>query len=239
MITHKIIQQKEYEAKDAETTQKQIAGTKETEIPTVSVTTEQEKYINSTQVHYISNSGADENGNGRGGQAGDQTGSEWQLRTWYSRPWNVVLRYPDQRVALKIAQLGIDAALNNCVGYDMDQRDTYFMQLREAGWEPSKITTACDADCSSGVCANVKAAGYLLGIAALQNHTGTYTGNMRAALIEADFRALTADKYLNSGDYLLPGDILLNDSHHTATNITVGAKVKNLWNPETTVNLKK
>ena len=103
------------------------------------------------------------------------------------------------------------------------------------GWEPSKITTACEADCSAGVCANVTAAGHLLGIPALQNHTGTYTGNMRSALTKAGFQLLTDSKYLNGGSYLLPGDILLNDGHHTATNVTLGAKVKSSWNPGTAV----
>ena len=99
------------------------------------------------------------------------------------------------------------------------------------GWEPSKINVNCEADCSAGVCANVTAAGYLLGIKALQNHTGTYTGNMRSALTKAGFQLLTDSKYLTSGDYLLPGDILLNDGHHTATNVTVGKKVKDQWKP--------
>ena len=40
----------------------------------------------------ISNSGSDENGKYSGGQAGDQTGKEWQIRSWYNRPWNYVLR---------------------------------------------------------------------------------------------------------------------------------------------------
>ena len=189
------------------------------------------KYINSTSIHYISNSGSDENGNYTGGQAGDQTGKEWQMRSWYNRPWSCVLRFPDQKVALKIAQLAIDAALNDKVGYDQSQNRTYLSQLKTVGWEPSKITVACEADCSAGVCANITAAGYLLGIPALQKHTGTYTGNMRSALTKAGFTLLTDSKYLTSGDYLLPGDILLNDGHHTATNVTIGSKVKGDWKP--------
>ena len=192
------------------------------------------KYINSTGTHYISNSGSDERGQYSGGQAGDQTGKEWQMRSWYNRPWSCVLRYPDQKVALKIAQLAIDAALNDKIGYDQGQNRTYLTQLKALGWEPSKITVACEADCSAGVCANVTAAGYLLGIKALQNHTGTYTGNMRSALTKAGFQLLTDSKYLNSGEYLLPGDILLNDGHHTATNATLGSKVKGDWKPTST-----
>lgn len=191
------------------------------------------KYINSTGTHYISNSGSDENGGYTGGQAGDQTGKEWRMRDFYNRPWLVVLRHPDQKVGLKLAMLSIDAALNDLIGYDQSQNRTYLKQLKAVGWEPSKITVACEADCSAGVCANVTAVGYLLGIDALKNHTGTYTGNMRSALTKAGFQALTDEKYLTSGDYLLPGDILLNDNHHTATNVTVGKKVKSSWNPGT------
>ena len=202
---------------------------------TVEISATHAKYINSTGTHYISNSGSDENGTYRGGQAGDQMGTEWRMRKWYNRPWTVVLRYPDQKVALKIAQLGIDAALNDHIGYDQSQNRTYLKQLKAVGWEPSKITVDCEADCSAGVCANVTAAGYLLGIPALQNHTGTYTGNMRSALTKTGFQALTESKYLSSGDYLLPGDILLNDNHHTATNVTIGSKVKSSWNPGKTV----
>ena len=199
----------------------------------IAVTAAQAKYINSTGTHYISNSGHDENNAYKGGQAGDQTGTEWQMRSWYSRPWTCVLRYPDQAVALKIALLGIDAALNDRIGYDQGQNRTYLAQLKVVGWEPSRIAVACEADCSAGVCANVTAAGYLLGIAALKNHTGTYTGNMRSALKKAGFQVLTDSKYLTGGDYLLPGDILLNDNHHTATNVTIGKKVRGDWNPGT------
>jgi hypothetical protein len=159
------------------------------------------------------------------------------MRSWYDRPWSCVLRYPDQKVALKIAQLAIDAALNDKVGYDQSQNRTYLSQLKAVGWEPSKITVACEADCSAGVCANVTAAGYLLGIKSLQTHTGTYTGNMRSALMKAGFQLLTDSKYLTGGNYLLPGDILLNDGHHTATNVTLGAKVKSSWNPGTAVTV--
>ena len=175
-------------------------------------------------VHYISNSGGDENGKVSGGKAGDQTGREWQLRAWYNRPWSCVLRYPDAKVREKIAELGKKAAQNDKIGYDQYERDTYWTQLKKAGYDPSKITTACEADCSAGVIANVKAVGYLLGIDKLKNLNASYTGNMRSGFKAAGFTVLTASKYLTGPDYLLPGDILLNDQHHTATNITAGSK---------------
>lgn len=190
----------------------------------VDETAEEKKEEVKVAVHYISNSGGDENGKISGGAAGDQTGNEWSLRAWYNRPWNCILRHPDASVRAKIAELGEKAAKNNKIGYDQSQRDTYWTQLQKAGYDPSKITTACEADCSAGVIANVRAAGYLLGVAALKNVSASYTGNMRAGFKAAGFTVLTDSKYLTSPDYLLPGDILLNDTHHTATNITKGSK---------------
>lgn len=195
------------------------------------VATNYDKYLYSTGTHYISNSGQDENGKYTGGKAGDQTGKEWQLKKWYNRPWTVVLRYPNQAVALKIAQLGIDAALNDKIGYDQSQRTTYWTQLKAAGYDPSKITVACEEDCTAGVSANVRAAGYIFGIKALQSVPICSSRNMRSEFVKAGFTALTASKYLTSGNYLLPGDILLYESHHAATNITLGAKVKSDWHP--------
>ena len=175
--------------------------------------------------HYISNSGGDERGKAYGGAAGDQTGNEWTIRTWYNRPWSCILRYPDIKVGKLLAELGEKAAKNNKIGYDQWQRDTYWTQLQKVGYDPEKITVACEADCSAGVIANTKAVGYLLGIDKLKTIGATYTGNMRSCYKAAGFQVLTDSKYLSSPDYLLPGDILLNDQHHTATNLTQGAKV--------------
>ncbi|MCR5718681.1 MAG: hypothetical protein K6F80_06590 [Oscillospiraceae bacterium] len=170
----------------------------------------------------ISNSGSDENGNYKGGAAGDNTGKEWYIRDWYNRPWNCVLRHPDAEVRACLADLAIKAAKNDKIGYDQYQRQTYWTELQKVGYDPSKITTACEADCSAGVIANVKAVGHLLGRKELQTITCTYTGNMRASLKSAGFQCLTDSKYLSESSYLVAGDILLNDAHHTATAVTNG-----------------
>lgn len=174
----------------------------------------------------ISNSGHDENGKYHGGKAGDQTGSEWEIRSWYSRPWNCVLRYPNETVRKKIAELGRKAAENNHIGYDQYQRLTYWTQLQKANYDPSKIKVDCEADCSAGIIANVMACGYIFNIDALKNLAATYTKNMRTAFKAAGFQVLTESKYLTSDKYLLEGDILLNDKHHTATNLDDGSAVK-------------
>lgn len=173
----------------------------------------------------ISNCGHDENGSYAGGKAGDQTGGEWAIIPWYNRPWGVVLRHPDREVGNLLAELARKAAKNDLIGYDQNQRTTYWQHLKASNYDPAQITVACEADCSSGVAANVKAAGYRLGRKELQNVSpDCYTGNLRKALKNAGFEVLTASKYLNSPDYLLPGDILLYEGHHTATNLDAGSK---------------
>ena len=170
----------------------------------------------------ISNSGSDEKGNYRGGKAGDQTGNEWRIRDWYNRPWNCILRHPDPNVRATIAHLAVLSANNDNIGYDQNQRQTYWDELVKANYDPSKIKTACESDCSAGVIAIVKATGHLLNMPVLYNIEATYTGNMRSSLSKAGFDVLTASKYVASDDYLVAGDILLNDVHHVATAVTNG-----------------
>ena len=116
----------------------------------------------------IANSGHDENGKYSGGRAGDQTGREWAVIPWYSRPWDTVLRHPDEKVRLMIVYLAKSAARNDLIGYNQAKRTTFWRELSRSGYDPLRITTPCDADCSAGVAAIVKAAGYRLGNQALQ-----------------------------------------------------------------------
>lgn len=116
-------------------------------------------------------------------------------------------------------------AVNNMVGYCQSHRGTFWTNLADSNFDPAQITVPCEADCSSGVAAIVKGAGYRLKNEKLKNvSTACYTGNLRAALKAAGFEVLTDKKYLTSDAYLLEGDILLNDGAHVATNLTNGAK---------------
>lgn len=174
----------------------------------------------------ISNSGHDENGKYSGGKAGDQSKTEWRIQDWYNRPWTHVLRYPVRTVANTIADLATEAAQNDLIGYDQNQRTTFWTQLKASGYHPKNITVACEADCSAGVAAIVKATGYLLGISELKNVSiDMYTGNEIAILSNAGFSVLTDSVYLTTDAWLMRGDVLLCKGHHTAINLTDGTNV--------------
>lgn len=188
-----------------------------------------------TKMVKISNCGHDERGRYAGGKAGDQTGTEYQIMNWYSRPWLCVLRFNDTKIATMIADMATKAAQNNLIGYDQgtagnsNDRYSFWRHLKASNYDPAQITVACESDCSASTAAIVKGAGYRLNNARLKA-VSIYltTRNMRAAMKIAGAKVLTDRKYLTSGDYLKAGDILLNDNHHVAIAVTTGVKASTL-----------
>ena len=191
-----------------------------------------------TKMVKISNCGHDERGRYAGGKAGDQTGTEYQIINWYSRPWLCVLRFNDAKIATMIADMATKAAQNNLIGYDQgtagnsNDRYSFWRHLKASNYDPAQITVACESDCSASTAAIVKGAGYRLNNARLKA-VSIYltTRNMRAAMKIAGAKVLTDRKYLTSGDYLKAGDILLNDNHHVAIAVTTGVKASTLSTP--------
>lgn len=181
----------------------------------------------------IANSGGNEWGGLYGGAPGDQTGREWCVREWYSCPWLVVLRHPEQRLAREFAYLARRAAGNDRVGYNQLNRMSFWAALEATGtYDPADISTPCDDDCSAGVTACVKAAGIRLGYGAVAAiDPSTCTGNMRESFEAVGFEALTASGYTASPDRLHPGDVLLRDGYHVAMNLDLGDLAEG-WDPE-------
>ena len=171
----------------------------------------------------ISTCGHDEKGGYTGGQAGDQTGKEWYIRAWYDGKWNYVMRHPDPTVREMIADLAEKCAKNDHIGYDQGQRTTLWYHLKAANYDPTKIAVDCEADCSSGVSAIVKAVGCLTNNPEMAAYSeSNWTGSMLANMRACGFEALSARKYLTGDSYLARGDILLNTVTHTCINLTDG-----------------
>ena len=167
--------------------------------------------------YYISNCGGDERGQLHGGQAGDQSGTEWAVKpiSAYHSTWTHVFRYPDADVRKTIADIAVEAANNNLVGYDQDERTTFYDHLKASNWRPSQITVACEADCSAGVAACVIAAGHLTGVNALASISpDMYTGIEIDTLMNAGFQQVP--EAVGNPSKALRGDIYLNLGHHTA-----------------------
>lgn len=155
------------------------------------------------------------------GALGDSSGREYSVQPWYSRPWNCVLRFPDAQIRSTISRLAIDAANNNNIGYDWGG-SSMGVQLAKVGYEPSKITVKCGADCSGSTSYIINAAGHLCNNSKLASYPKNSTRTMRSSLQSIGFILLTDSKYLTSDKYLLEGDVLLNDNHHVCINVGNG-----------------
>ena len=155
----------------------------------------------------IGHASIDENGRANSGTAGDQTKKEVCTRTWYNKPWTAVIRPKDSAAAEKIAKAMEQACTNDNIGYDQYQRTTLYTQAKANNWDLSKITTACECDCSSLVAVCVNAAG-------ISVSKDIYTGNQKSALQSTGkFDIYTESKYIGSDSYLKRGDILLGSGH--------------------------
>lgn len=164
----------------------------------------------------IGNARIDENNRAYGGAAGDQSGREVCTQSWYSYPWNVVIRPTDSTVAEKMAKAMEAACNNNNIGYDQYQRTTLFTKAQELNWDISRVG-ACETDCSALIAVCCRAAG-------LAVSKDIYTGNLQAALMATGkFTVLKEAKYLNGDSYLRRGDVLLNTVHHVAMVLSNGA----------------
>lgn len=164
----------------------------------------------------IGHASIDENRHARGGKAGDQTGREVCVRTWYNKPWIAVIRPNNKKVAEKIAKAMEQACANDNIGYDQNERTTLYAQAKAKGWDLSKITTKCETDCSALVAVCVNAAGIAVS-------KDIYTGNEKQALVNTGkFKSHTDKKYLTSDKCLKRGDILLA-SGHTAVVLSNGS----------------
>ena len=89
--------------------------------------------------------------NGRDGKAkaGDQTGKEVCIRTFYKKPWMYLLRCKDPSRAEIMASACECLCNSNLVGYDQSQRNTLHNELSKINYAYTKLNVKCEADCSS------------------------------------------------------------------------------------------
>lgn len=179
----------------------------------------------------IGHASVDENGRASGGSAGDSTGKEVCIRTWYAGNWNVVLRPKSATLAEKSAKACEAACNNSKIGYDQGSRNSLYLYAKVENFDLGKIEDECECDCSSlmHVCA-------IAGGANLKySSNGLCTFNMVDAFVKTgQYEKLTASKYLTSDAYLQRGDILVRESGHTAMALENGAQASGKTTATTT-----
>jgi len=177
----------------------------------------------------IGHASIDERGTAHGGSAGDQTGKEVCVRSWYANGWSVLLRFKDSDQAEKAARFVEQCCASNMVGYDQWQRNTLRDVAREAGWIGKNIKTKCETDCAAFMTVAAEAAGVNMDNCYLRLSSGglnaPVTSTMRSKFgATGAFDILTDSKYLTTDAYLKRGDILVKETAHTVMVLSDGAK---------------
>ena len=164
----------------------------------------------------VAHASKDENGKFWEGKAGDQTQEEVYCRTWNDHPWEYVIRAKSPAMAEKIATAMEHAVLNDNIGYDMYQRNTLYHAASKVGWDPGKVTSKVECDCSALVTVACIYAGVNRS-AIYQNNSCSYTGNLRKRLYgTGQFYVYSSKDYTKSSAKLKRGDILVEEGEHTA-----------------------
>ena len=160
--------------------------------------------------------------NGRNGraQAGDQTGKEVCIRTFYKKPWKYLLRCKDKNKAEIMAQACENICNNPCVGYDQSQRLTLHKELEKIGYDYSKLSVKCECDCSSFMTVCAECAGINI---PYTNGNAPVTANMVKIFEKTGYFDVITEG-INEECNLKRGDILVGPPNtHTVMVLDNGA----------------
>ena len=175
----------------------------------------------------IAHASIDEHNQAKNGAAGNQTGREVCVRTWYNKPWSICLRHPDRKVREQIAEIAEILAtppVNSLIGYDQNERNTLHDVDRQCKYDVVTFINEhqlCETDCS----AFVTCVCLFAGLKQLEySGNAPTTSTMKATFKKAGFNVLTDEKYVAGTEYLSKGDILLKPSSHTVIVLDDGEK---------------
>lgn len=169
----------------------------------------------------IGHASISENGTTQGA-AGDQTGKEVCVRSWYSKPWDYMAIHPDANVREKHAKAVEDACANDNIGYNWwgtNDRNSLYRLAKTVNYDLSKVGK-CNCDCSS--LQNVAAVAS--GSGAAYGSNGWTTSTMKAALKALGYKIVTEKTYLQNADYCVRGAIYVNAGSHTVCGLDNGSK---------------
>ena len=172
----------------------------------------------------IAHASIDEHGKIVGGKAGDQTGKEVCIRSYYAN-WNVVIRMKLPEMRQKVAECMVKAANNAAIGYDQGQRNTLLNYSRNFGYDPSKVTMPCETDCSALVTLACLYAGIQEKSLVVGGNSATTSTLRKRLQATGAVDVFTSKDYTMSDSKLLVGDILIREGHHTAVIVETSNKV--------------
>lgn len=156
---------------------------------------------------HIAHARINEKGKTTGGTAGDQTGKEVTVRSWYSKPWQYYIECLDDTLGNKAADLFLEICNSNLCGYSQSNRLSLYQALAANGGQVSGMKK-CEADCSSAIAA-------IYSILGLNINPSCTTRNIRNALLATGkFKAYSDPEHISSDKYARRGSVYLKEGSH-------------------------
>ena len=142
-----------------------------------------------------------------GGKAGDQTGREVRINTFYDgQVWQIIFRCKDKAKAKLIGQYMKDACLNDNIGYDTGKTRYSCWDLAIPLHSLKDIAKPCNTDCSQLMCICVNLAGIPL-------DKYLWTAIEESLLMSTGMFIKITDQNMLRGNGLQVGDILWRSGH--------------------------
>lgn len=159
----------------------------------------------------------------RKAKAGDQTGREVFIRSWYPYDWDGIIHCLDASVSKRAVDIAIKLANSNLVGYDQSERNTLYQALKNNNWDVDKYIKSgkrTETDCSAFVYAC-----YCCVVPALRSDSNAPTvPQLKSRFTKIDsFKWYTAKRFRTKDTDLRAGDILVNTDAHTVMAIDTGS----------------
>ena len=174
------------------------------------------EYMFSEDIHYISNTGTTD-------LEEDVLPQEFGPTPWYNGSWSYIFRHPDNYIKLALADIGVLTNSTGLVKYSL-KKDDYFQALAKSSYRPDNIKTSCSTNCCHMIEANIRAIGYLTNNSKFKDFRIKEVKDMYQALKNLKFEVIDDRRQLVYPDFLLPGDILINDDNRATINLTLGKK---------------
>lgn len=158
----------------------------------------------------IGHASIDENNRTKNGRAGDQTGKEVCIRSYYDKNWDYVLRPKTTSLANNSAKACESMCNNPCIGYDQNERNSLINYLELLDWNYTAIKKDTECDCSSFMTACALCAGARIAYKGNAPTTRTMVARFKESGSYDAFQ-FVSPKHSN----LKRGDILVKEGSHT------------------------
>lgn len=126
-----------------------------------------------------------------------------EIRKWYNKPWTMIFRPTNKKIALNLASKIFEAANNKNILFNPYEKSILFETLKKNKWKIESITESCYSNNFALISSCINAIGIFI------KEELNYKNISQILFNTGRFNKITNFNFLNSSDNLKIGDILV------------------------------